>query len=46
MADWVDLADLVEDLLGRTAASTRKERKGDYAAIVKQITPHSGSHDA
>jgi len=45
MADWVDLADLVEDLLGRTAACMRKGRKGDYAATVNRITPHGGSHD-
>jgi hypothetical protein len=45
MADWVDLADLVEELRGRTAARTREGRKGDYAATVNRITPHGGSHD-
>ena len=45
MADWVDLADLVEDLLGRTADRARGVRKGDYAATVNQIAPHGGSDD-
>jgi hypothetical protein len=46
MADWMQLADLVEDLLGRTAARTPERRKGNYAATVNQITPQGGSHDA
>jgi hypothetical protein len=45
MADWMQLADLVEDLLGRTAARMRDCRKGDYAARVNRITPQSGSND-
>jgi hypothetical protein len=45
MADWMQLADLVEDLLGRTVARTRQGRKGDYAATVNRITPLGGSHD-
>lgn len=35
MADWVDFADLVEDLMGRTAARTREGRKVDHAAKCK-----------
>ncbi len=46
MADWMQLADLVEDLLGRTAARTPDGRKGNYAATVNRITPPGGSHDA
>jgi hypothetical protein len=44
-ADWMQLADLMEDLLGRTGAQTRRGRKGDYAATVNRITPHDDSHD-
>jgi hypothetical protein len=45
MADWMQLADLVEELLGRTVARTREACKGDYTATVSRITPHGGSHD-
>ena len=45
MADWMQLADLVEDLLGRTAARPRARRKDNYAADVNRITPQGGSHD-
>ena len=41
MADWMQFADLVEDLLGRT----QRRRKGDYAAIVNRITPRGGSYE-
>ncbi|WP_428988249.1 DUF5372 family protein [Methylocapsa aurea] len=46
MADWMQLADLVEGLLGRTAARTLARRKDNYAATVNRITPHGGSNDA
>jgi hypothetical protein len=46
LADWIQLADLVEDLLERTAAGTREGRKGNYAACVNPITPHGGRNDA
>jgi hypothetical protein len=45
MADWMQLAELVEDLLGGTVARTHKRRKDDYAAIVNRITPLGGSND-
>ena len=45
MADWMQLADLVEDLLGRTVARTHRGRKGDFAATVNRITPRGDSHD-
>ena len=45
LADWMQLADLVEDLVGGTAAQARKWRKGDYAANVSQITPRDDSDD-
>jgi hypothetical protein len=46
MADWMQLADLVEDLLGRTAARTHERRKDNYTAIVNRITPQDRAHDA
>ena len=45
IADWMQLAELVEDLLRGTAARSSKERKGDYAASVNRITPHGGRND-
>jgi hypothetical protein len=45
LADWMQLAELVEDLSRGAAARLREERKGDYAASVSRITPHGGRND-
>ncbi|PWB83861.1 MAG: hypothetical protein C3F11_04395 [Methylocystaceae bacterium] len=45
IADWMQLAELVEDLQRGTAARPCKERKEDYAAFVNPITPHGGRND-
>jgi hypothetical protein len=45
LADWMQLANLVEDFLGASAAQARRGRKGDYAAFVSQITPRGSSDD-
>jgi Family of unknown function (DUF5372) len=45
IADWMQLAELVEDLSRGAAARPREERKGDYAASVNRITPHGGRND-
>jgi len=45
LADWMQLATLVEDFLEASTARARNERKGDYAANVSQITPRDDSDD-
>ena len=45
IADWMQLADLVVDLSGGTAARQRKGSKGDYAASVNPITPQSNHNE-
>jgi hypothetical protein len=45
IADWMQLAELVEDLQRGTAARPCKERKEDYAAFVNRITPQGGRND-
>jgi hypothetical protein len=45
LADWMQLANLVEEFLGASAARARKGRKSDYAALVSRITPHGSSND-
>ena len=41
-ADLVELADLVDRLSGKSAHSRTRGCKDNYAATVKQITPHGG----
>ena len=45
IADWMQLAELVEDLLGRTAARTSKSVRGIMPPSVNRITPQGGRND-
>ena len=46
IADWMQLAELVEDLLRRTAARTTRGVRGIMPPSVNRITPQGGRNDA
>jgi hypothetical protein len=45
VADLMELADLVDRLSHKSALGRTEERKGNYAATVKETTPQGGQNE-